>query len=256
MEDNQFPREISLCLSGGAAKGAFHLGVISILQQQGIKIKAVSGTSIGALIGASLASGKSAETILEVIKSKAFKKIFKLHLGKGYLYKVDMDNPLIKTLLNVSTFEELQIPFELALTNIDTAEVVYKNSGAQLHEYVLASCSIVPIIGPQEIGLSLYTDGGLIDNFPVERLKKYPYKILGINLHPHISHRPTSILGWIKQVVYITWQAPNLAKRKECDYYISSDLLQDINMFSFNDIDKAYALGQTEMKKILQIRER
>lgn len=251
MEDNKFPREISLCLSGGAAKGAFHLGVISVLQAHNIKIKAVSGTSIGALIGASLASGNSADDILEMLKSKEFKSIFKFHFTKASIYKIDMQNTFIKKLVNKSTFEELDIPFELAMTNIDSAEVIYKNSGDRLHEYILASCAIAPIIGAVEIDGALYVDGGITDNFPVESLKKYPYKILGINLYPFIPKRPDSILQWIKKIVFIAWQKPNLSKQNLCDFYISSNSLIDINMFSFKDIDKAYRLGRKEMEKFL-----
>ena len=69
MENNRFPREISLCLSGGAAKGAYHLGVIDILEKNDIKIKAISGASIGAIVGASIVSGQKAKEVLEVLKS-------------------------------------------------------------------------------------------------------------------------------------------------------------------------------------------
>ncbi|MEA2072074.1 MAG: hypothetical protein U9O86_00685, partial [Campylobacterota bacterium] len=83
----------------------------------------------------------------------------------------------------------------------------------------------------------------------VERLKKYPYKILGVNLYPHTQKAPNSLLGWIKKIVFIAWQSPNLAKRHECDHYLSSELLNEINMFSFKDLDKAYQLGRREMKR-------
>ena len=248
MEDNKFPREISLCLSGGAAKGAFHLGVIDVLEEFGVSIKAISGTSIGALIGASLASGKSSKEILEILKSKEFRSVFKLRFNKGYIYSIDLANPIIKKLVNASSFEALKIPFELAITDIDNAQAVYVSSGERLHEYILASCAIAPLVGPNEIDGTLYADGGLSDNFPVELLKKYPYKILGVNLYPHISSRPASIFGWIKKVIFVAWQAPSLAKRNKCDYYISSDQLSQINMFSFKDIDKAYKMGKEAMR--------
>lgn len=248
MEDNKFPREISLCLSGGAAKGAFHLGVIDVLQEHGIEIKAISGTSIGALIGASLASGKSPKEILEILKSKEFEKVFKLSLGKGYLYTIDMKSPVISKLVSKLSFEELAIPLEIAVTNLDEAQVLYKNSGNQLHEYILASCAISPIVQANTIDGTLFVDGGVTDNFPVERLKKYPYKILGVNLYPHTRSVPTSLLGWLKKIIFIAWQSPNLAKRQQCDYYLSSELLDEINMFSFKDLDKAYEFGRKEME--------
>ena len=249
MENNKFPREISLCLSGGAVKGAFHLGVISVLAEYGIEIKAISGTSIGALIGASLASGKSYQDILELLKSREFKNVFKFTPAKDHIYKIDMQSRVIRELVSSSTFEDLSIPLEVSVTNIDTANAEYHNSGDQLHEFVLASCAITPIVKAQEIDGNLYVDGGITDNFPVEILKKYPYKIFGINLYPHINKRPTSILQWIKKIIFVAWQSPNLAKRQHCDYYLSSQELSEINMFSFKDIDKAYQLGRREMKR-------
>lgn len=249
MADNKFPREISLCLSGGAAKGAFHLGVISVLQEYNVKIKAISGTSIGALIGASIASGKTPKEILDILKSREFKKIFKLSLGKGYLYSINMKSPVISQLVDKPTFEDLEIPLEVAVTNVDTAEVMYQNSGNRLYDYIHASCAISPIVQAKTIEGTLFTDGGLTDNFPVEILKKYPYKILGINLYPHSPTHPTSIFTWIKKVIFIAWQAPNLSKRQQCDYYLSSDLLNEINMFSFKDLDKAYQLGRRSIKR-------
>ncbi len=249
MANHQFPREISLCLSGGAAKGAFHLGIINVLQEHGIEIKAISGTSIGALIGASLASGKTPKEILETLKSKEFKKTFLFSFGKGYLYSVDMKSPVLSKLTDKLTFEELNIPLEIAITNTQTTEAEYYNSGDKLIESIIASCAISPIIEPQNIDGVLYVDGGITDNFPVERLKKYPYEILGVNLYPHTQKPPTSLLGWLKKIVFIAWQSPNLAKRHECDYYISSELLNEINMFSFKDLDKAYQLGRREMKR-------
>jgi len=252
MEDNQFPREIALCLSGGAAKGAFHLGVIETLLDYGIEIKAISGTSIGALIGASFISGKLPKEILHILKSKEFKKAFKLSLGNGYLYKIDMHNPSLDKLLNKKSFEELSIPFEIALTDIKNAKVEYRNSGDKLKEYILASCSITPVISPTEIDEMLYVDGGIIDNFPVKALKKYPYKILGVNLYPYRYEVPSSIFDWIKKVVFVAWQAPNLSKLKECDYYLSSNELTEISMFSFKDLDRAYELGKKETREYLK----
>ncbi|MDQ7066696.1 MAG: patatin-like phospholipase family protein [Sulfurimonas sp.] len=248
MENNKFPREISLCLSGGAAKGAFHLGCISILEEHNIEIKAISGTSIGALIGASIASGKSAKEILEIFKSKEFKSIFKFTFTKSYLYKIDMQSPVLEELVNKHSFEELKIPLVITVTNIDNAKCEYLSRGTKLHEYILASCAISPIVEPKEIEGNLYVDGGVTDNFPVEVLQKYPYKILGINLYPFNKKRPSSLIGWIKKIIFIAWHAPNLAKKQACDFYVSSDKLNDISLFSFKNLDKSYELGRNEMK--------
>lgn len=251
MENNKFPREISLCLSGGAARGAYHLGVVSVLQENKIEIKAISGTSIGALIGASLACGKKAQEIFEILKSKEFKKAFKLSLGKGYLFRINLDAPVIEKLLDKNSFEELEIPLSAAVTNVLSADVEYYQSGNNLRELVLASCSISPLFKPISLDGKLFVDGGLIDNFPVEQLKKYKMPILGINLYPFIKNRPDSIFKWLKKNIFIAWQYNNLQKSRLCDIYLSNSQVNQLATFSFKDIDKAYKLGQIDMKELL-----
>lgn len=243
MENNQLPREISLCLSGGAAKGAFHLGVISVLQEKNIVIKAISGTSIGALIGASIANGKRAEEIFEIFASKEFKKVFKLSLSQGCLFKIDMQSSVIKKLVDCEHFSELEIPLHVAILNLEKQEIEYHSHGDNLKNIILASCSISPMIRPTRIDETLYMDGGVLDNFPVKPLKRYKYKILGVNLYPKVDLIPNSFLGWVKRVVYLAWQSPNYHKAKECDVYLTHPKLQQMTTFSFKDIKKAYALG-------------
>ena len=250
MENNQFPREVSLCLSGGAAKGAFHLGAISVLEENNIKIKAISATSIGALIGGSLACGKNSKEIFDIFKSKAFKKIFQLSLGKGYLYKIDMDAEIISSLIDKNSFSELGIFVDIAVTNVCDAHIEYYNCGTNLKEIILASCSISPLIKPVYLDDKLLADGGIIDNFPVQRLASLPYKIIGINLYPNDSKQPLSIIGWIKKVFFIAWHSHNLNKIQLCDIYVTSQKLNQLRTFSFRDLDKAYELGRLEMRKI------
>ncbi|MBC8237781.1 MAG: patatin-like phospholipase family protein [Helicobacteraceae bacterium] len=250
MEDNKFPAEVSISLSGGAAKGAFHLGAISVLEENNVKIKAISATSIGALIGGSLACGRNSKEIFAILKSKAFRKIFKLSLGKGYLYKVDMDAEVISSLIDRSSFSQLNMPLDIAVTNVCDANIEYHSSGTNLKEIILASCSISPLIKPVSLGNKLLADGGMIDNFPVQRLVTSPYKIIGINLYPNDYKKPSSIISWIKKIIFITWHSHNLTKIELCDIYVSSDKLNELSTFSFRDLDKAYALGRLEMKKI------
>lgn len=252
MENNRFPREVALCLSGGAARGAFHLGAVSILEENDIKIKAISGASVGALIGASLACGKDAKYILGILKSKAFKKVFKLNLGKGHIFKINIEAPIVTELIDKYSFEDLEIPFEVTVSNIDTADVEYYNSGNSFREVVLASCAVTPLISPVLVNDKLLVDGGFMDNFPVQTLQKFQYPILGINLYPYVPIRPTSIISWIKTILFTSWQKDNLKKSQLCDIYLTSNKLNELSTYSFKDIDKAYELGRDEMSKKLK----
>jgi NTE family protein len=249
MENNRFPREVSLCLSGGGARGAFHLGAISVLEENGIKIKAISGTSIGALIGASLACGKTSKEIYDVLKSQEFRNIFQIQLRKTHLLKLNAEAEIINQLIDKNSFEELTTPLSISVCDMTSEQVIHYNAGENFRALVLASCSIVPLFQPVLLDDMLLVDGGVIDNFPVEQLNKYDYPILGVNLYPRFSIKPNSLFGWLKKVIYVAWQVHNTQKEDLCDIYLCSSEISQLSAFSFKDIQKAYELGRNEMKK-------
>ena len=252
MEDCQFPREVTLCLSGGAARGAYQLGIISVLQENNIRIKAISGTSVGALIGAALACSKSAAYIFEVIRSKEFRSVFKLSLGHGYIFKLNSDAAVVKKLIDKESFEELIMPLHVTACDVKNETAIYYDKGAIFKEAVLASCSVAPLFSPVHVEEKLVVDGGLVDNFPVEQLQKYKYPIIGINLFPKHKKVPKSILGWIQKNIHTAWQSKYIPKHELCDLYLCNEKLLDIKVFSFKDLDKAYAIGREEMQNILK----
>ena len=251
MKKSEFPKEVALCLSGGAARGAYHLGVISVLQEHNIGIKAISGTSIGALIGASLACGRSADEIFDVLKSKEFRRVFKLSLAKGYIFKIDHTAKVIDKLIDRAAFEELSIPLSICVCDVTDESALHCSSGGDLKELVLASCSIAPLFQPISLHGKIYVDGGVVDNFPVEELQKYNTPIIGINLHPKQRYVPKSIFGWMKKNIHTAWQSQYYAKSELCHLYLSNEKLNDVKIFSFRDLDKAYALGVEDMREIL-----
>jgi len=252
MKEKQFPKEISLCLSGGAGRGAYHLGVISVLQENNIQIKAISGTSIGALIGASLACGKSAEYIFEVIQSKEFRSVFQISLGKGYIFKLRSDAAVVSKLIDKKSFEELNIPLHIVACDVENESAIYYSSGRLFKEVVLASCSIAPLFCPVHVNERVVVDGGLVDNFPVEQLQRYHYPIFGINLFPKYKKVPKTILGWLKKNIHTAWHSKYAVKKELCDIYLCNEKLLDIKIFSFKDIHKAYMLGREDMENILK----
>ncbi|WP_457747260.1 patatin-like phospholipase family protein [Sulfurimonas sp.] len=251
MEDNQFPAEISLSLSGGAAKGAYHLGIINILQNRGVTLKAISGTSIGAVIGAALASGKSAEEIFTIMSSKEYRKVFKLYMKEGALFRIDIQAQVLKELIPVKTFEELDIPLIVCVTDIIKARPKYMNRG-DLTTAVLASSSISPLLPPIVFNGTVLSDGGLTDNFPVEQLQKFDYPIVGINLYPNNQRIPKTFFGWLRKNIRVAWQNRNFEKESLCDYYFTNVALDEVKAFSFSDMQKAYALGQKDMELFLE----
>ena len=92
---------IAFVLGGGAARGAFHLGVLDFCEQHNIDIKAYSGSSIGAIISASHASGIKAKEQLKIFSSKDIKQTLKFNFFRNGLLKIDSSNKIIKELLPI-----------------------------------------------------------------------------------------------------------------------------------------------------------
>ncbi len=99
--------KFALVLSGGAARGAFHLGVLHFMEENGIKIDAYSGSSIGAIISASHASGISAKEQLKIFSSNDLKKVLKFNYFKNGLIKIDTEHKILKEILPISRLEDL-----------------------------------------------------------------------------------------------------------------------------------------------------
>jgi NTE family protein len=159
--------DIVLALGGGGIKGMSHLGVIRQLEKEGFHIKAIAGTSIGAMVGAFLAAGYSTHEIQNIFENADKPRLFTRKSGDGPsllgirgLSQILIDNFVEKT------FADLKIPF--ACTAVDTvlAQEILLTQG-RLVDAVLASCAIPGIFPPKHIGDNILVDGGVLDPVPV-----------------------------------------------------------------------------------------
>jgi len=158
--------EIILSLSGGAARGYMFVGVHKVLEELGIGIKSISGTSMGSIIGMFIAMGKSNDELVEMGKQitvKDFADINFSNIFKG-LFKGKKLHALLQRLSNNISFDELSIPFYAVTTLIDgrcKKKVVFKEGCVATA--VLASASN-PLFCAVEIDKRLYCDGYHYDN--------------------------------------------------------------------------------------------
>lgn len=258
MEDLRFyigikgMNEISLALSGGAARGAYHLGILQFLDEQNIKVKAISATSIGAIIGASYASGVSPKEQMEIFKSKEFKDIFSLNLFKGSLLKANYKSKIIQRLLPVKNLEELNIPLHVTAVDIQSGEYLYFNSG-NTKQICLASSALIPIFPSVEYDGKRLVDGGIINHMPTEPLKQYPYKIVGVNLHPiYAKNVNNTLLSNLKRAIFLRTYKRDRASKNLCDFYISSPKLENYSLFSLKYLDEMFEMGYEDASNMLK----
>jgi NTE family protein len=158
-----------LALSGGAARGAAHVGVLQVLLEHGIPVDCVAGTSAGALVGGAFAAGVPVAELAEFARTMRWRDFGKLTFSRlGVQSNVRMEE-YVRAHFPISRFEELPIPFAAVATDLHTGESVMLRDKGDVAFAVRASCAIpgwyVPVV--DERGRQL-VDGGLVANVPTE----------------------------------------------------------------------------------------
>ena len=144
--------QIGLALGGGFARGIAHIGVLKVLEQEDIPIRAVTGTSVGALIGACYCSGLSIAEMEEVAHSVRFTTFARWTVSRFGFASNDRMVAFLNRTLKVKTFEELRIPLGVTATDFNTGEGVVFHSGS-IVDPVRASCAYpVPSRPLREMG--------------------------------------------------------------------------------------------------------
>jgi len=242
-------KEISLCLSGGGARGPFHIGVLAYIEEHNIQVKAISGTSIGALIACAHASGVKADKMFETFSSKAFKKMIRYSFSFKSLLKLVLNDKVISQLLRVQNLEELKIPTYVTYISLEDGNIIRQNRGDIL-DNILRSMALFPafepIVGEDKV---TYCDGGVLDNLPIKPLQDYPYKIVSVNLHPDTTFVNKGFISILKRVFFLAWRSSIRDSIANSDIYITSTELARFNILLFKGDRALYELGYASAKK-------
>lgn len=234
--------KISLALSGGAARGAYHLGVLEALEENDIEVEVISGSSIGAIIATSYASGVSPKEQLEIFSSKAFKKAFKFNYFKDGMFRIDLKKDVLKELVPIKDLADASKKLYITTIDLESGEIIRFTKGDAI-SLCIASAAVVPIFRPIAYQDYKLVDGGIMDNLPVSPLKKYGFPIFGVDLHPTQKGFKDSLGGTIKRTIFLGWRASVQTQIKECDLYITDEALSNYPLFRFKNLKEMYKLG-------------
>ncbi|MGE0385995.1 MAG: patatin-like phospholipase family protein [Gammaproteobacteria bacterium] len=164
------PAGIVLALGAGGAQGIAHVGVLQVLAEHGIPVRAVAGTSIGAEIGAFLASGMDAAAITSLATRFDWKQTLQLFmpdLAAGGLVSGQNIVDFLHDALGRTRIEELPLGYVAVATDLDRGEQVVFDSGSTV-DAVRASISIPGLIAPFELDGRLLIDGSVVNPLPVD----------------------------------------------------------------------------------------
>ncbi|HEX8128832.1 MAG TPA: patatin-like phospholipase family protein [Pyrinomonadaceae bacterium] len=158
---------MGLALSGGAARGAAHVGVLKVLLDAGVPIDAVAGTSAGALVGGAFASGMSVAELESLGREMRWRNFGRVTLSRLGVQSNARMEEYIRARFPVTRFEEMPIPFAAVATDLHTGQAVVMCDEGDAAFAIRASCAVpgwyVPVT--DATGRQL-VDGGLVANVP------------------------------------------------------------------------------------------
>ena len=240
--------KITLSLSGGGLRGAAHIGAIKFLEEQGVEVTAVSGSSAGAIVGLFLATGLKSDDMLSFLKSLEKRDLFAWASGAIGIFKMERMENRLRERLKIDDYSELKIPLYTCVTNIDTGESSYMNRGDAI-AYTIASSTITPLFEAKKIGENYYIDGGFSDNLPVRALKDYHEKSLAININPLRGEDLSTFKSLAIRSILIMIRSNSIGAKKIADAYFEVKGVANMHLFDFDEIDMAYEAGYNELKE-------
>lgn len=161
--------KIGIAFGGGGARGFTHLGVIKAFEEHGLKFDCVAGTSVGSIVGAFYATGKTYKELYDIAK-QINKKDIKTNVLPFVPSKTDGIQQIIKENLGDINIEELQMPFTAVAVDLKSTKQVCISKG-NLAKAVAGSCSVPGVFVPVEFDKYLLTDGGLQNTIPADVLR-------------------------------------------------------------------------------------
>lgn len=250
--------KVGLVLSGGGAKGLAHIGVLKVLEEAGVRVDYIGGTSMGAIVGALYASGYSAQELDSIFRTTEFTSLIQDNVPRGAKsfqekensekyalslpftnFKVSFPqaisggqnifNMLVRLLhhvKDVNEFDKLPIPFVCMATDMETGEAILLDRGF-LPEAILASGTFPSLFEPSEINGRILIDGGVVNNYPIDEVRAMGADlIIGVDVQDDLATRE-SLSSAMEILLQINnYRTVNDMKRKtgSTDIYIKPDI--------------------------------
>lgn len=269
--------KVGVVLCGGGAKGFAHIRILKALDEAGVPVDYIAGTSIGSIIGSLYAVGYDPDVIEEMVRkqdwnavlydkipaefmpvekkmeSRSYLATFPISDGKIKMKSAMVDGVYVNMLMsrlmlpahNVHDYRKLPVPFFCIATDVEHARQ-YEMTKGDLSRSVRASMSIPFLFKPVRLDNKLLIDGGMVNNFPVRNMKERGIDIIiGVDIEDAsipASQIDNSLLLFTS-LMNLSSLEESLYARKHCTIYIRPDL-HGRNMLSFNDFDSIIQYGQ------------
>ena len=243
---------LGVALGGGFARGIAHVGVLKVLEEEGIAVRCIAGTSVGALIGAAYCSGLSIAELEEVAHKVRFTTFARWTLSRYGFATNDRMISFLTRVLKTKTFEELRIPLGVTATDFNSGAGMVFRAGS-LIDPVRASCAYPGIFLPVNIDGHWFVDGMLSHPVPTIPVREMgAERVLAVHLRGQWSSdgAPRHLFDVIGQSFAIAQNLMSERWRQAADLVIEPDVAG----FDYDDFKRAGELlrvGELAMRRAL-----
>jgi NTE family protein len=278
-QDEKYPEDVKvgLVLSGGGAKGLAHIGVLKELEAAGVRVDYIGGTSMGAIVGALYASGYSAtqldsifgevdfDTLIKDEVPRRAKTFFEKEDAEKYALTLPFDDfelrfpsgiskgqniynllsRLLKHVKDVDDFDKLPIHFVCIATDVEKGNQVTFRKG-YLPRAITASGALPSLFSPVIIDSTIYVDGGVVNNYPVDEVREMGADIIiGVDVQDTLRTREKlkSALEVLVQINNYRTIEGMKRKRALTDVYINPKI-DDFSVVSFHEGKQIIKAGE------------
>jgi NTE family protein len=242
-------KRVGLALGSGAARGLAHIGVLQVLEREGIPVDVIAGTSIGALVGGLYAMGKKSAEILEIardIGAHRLTYLVDMSLPRTGLIKGKKIEDKLEELYDGVEFSDLKLPFKCIATDIDSGKAVVMDNGP-VWQAVRASISLPVILAVANQEDRYLVDGGLVDPVPVDVTRNMGADmVIAVNVMPYNIHRADNrpnIFDVIMQTVQIVSGYAVKDSLEGADVVIEPDV-EGFKLSDFHKVDECVEKGE------------
>jgi NTE family protein len=216
---------VGLALSGGAARGIAHVGVLRALVENDIPIDAIAGASAGALIGGCYAAGVSVERLEEMAATFRWRHTQRFSFSRLGLQSNAPMERFLRKFLPVTRFEDTKIPFAAMVTDLRKGELIVMRDRGDLPFAIRASCCIPFIMAPVEDGEGrLLIDGGIVQNLPISHTRALGADVvIGVDVNldgVRFFERPRTALGVLAQTFMAVERIVSNQERADADVLV------------------------------------
>lgn len=243
--------KVGIALGSGGLRGLAHVGVLRVLEAEGIPIDYIAGCSIGSLIGGLYSAGLSLDNIEKLAKHLKRRHWLDFIIPKMGLFSGERILNMLQILTQKKSFEQLQIPLAVVATELREGKEIVFTAG-EVAPAIRASVSVPGIFVPYEIDGMMLVDGAVLNPTPVDVVRGMGADVvLAVDLaHAGTISSVTNMFDVIIQSIDIMERELMKSRETVCDVIIRPDVAH-ISPSSFDSTEECIALGEAAVRDVL-----